>query len=1405
MEKNRRFSILTFPQFFDGDALTLTLNIVVLPRNQNPLKPAIEQNDPPISDGPSFADANLAFEAKIITGLGSFPNSQLANATKPLVVAQPTDAKALFEALGKNFSISNLGQTNEDLDSNADSIKKNPAVAQELSVKKYLPLSYRRAFNFTTPRTRNATTDDSYFCAVRDAGKVKGFKRSPEDISWGKVFAFALRQPQLARRLGMIYHAELDIDPGHFPQGGWLYVDLAASSDYKTQQQADDSFIKKYAARIPALKPNESRPIFAPLLFPVLFKANPADPDPAPDGNYDSLFIEAAAYDDGFGKIVHAYQPRSRNLMSEETDGAHPVKDVGVRLGWDDEQILIWYMRQLMIDETVTNADKRIDVPLGVFGYAIDVRDATNPANLWESVNEVKSKAALTIPKDKTPGAEVISIGGFFGELPYQVYPMQLDGDQSKNYWLPMYFANWNGHSMVLPDQDAANIYQTTDPTVQPDPETANTGTGVSGPAQNQLNKTYDASPIQTALRYGKHYQFRIRLRDLSGGGTPADPALKPINETPSSTGECDFKRYVQPNQLRIKNLPFNTDSLAALNQLSIRRSILGYPAAVYTGKYADAVKLLRDASIEMLKLDPAKKKVHEAFGIADPDVDRVEITVEVQTLRMDNLLSVSGRENYVHLYTTHRSFPAVNVEADYEAELNVPILYRDCKVLHVGDELDLVNDLQLPNDIDLLSEIVVPTSRAVRLTLRAVCENKANNSNYYGLLDEADHEKDIRFGHIVQLSLYKESSDETDLFVDAAAAQKLQGIYLQPDPPSVFDGKLITFLIGKEVAKPPDMIQRLAKQLDIESLGLTLTANKGERIQFGCSSRIRHTLAPDNSSITFSSKGDLMNHWICCINLQIDRDWTWDALEDRSFVITRKLHFTRDDKNTETETAEVGDIEVRHTASFESLQGPKRDYTRLIFIDAVEPKNRRTQPPPDNDQPRFPDNIEVNYVIETRFKAGHAAQADGNEVLDITLPITTPPAQIPKIASAGIALSPYRRNERYSATEPRQRFLWVEFEEPIKDPNDTFFARVLAYTPDQLISNNHPELLVAPEEPALPVDPEYIRVIPPGATNDLAGLNAMQPMQKATDSNVHYLLPLPPGLHADAPEMFGFFTYEFRVGHYRKKLPNDKFEMAWCTAQGRFGRPLRATGIQHPAPTLTCTVQRDEEKLYVSAPYAVAVFNGKNVTADPPRTELWCLLYAQVRQADNKDYCNILLDDKQLDWRVQIEEEKNVDWFAKYDDNQRLALKNITIRNWKDELSYGRFQHVFKLAEVAQLNKDATKYGTVAWSIDEVVQLLQLYGLPINSPLSVLVVEILPVITNIYEHVPDLGKQEVVTKLQQNLHVAELPVSGVIKEKMSQLTEATAFHMTSGPLSDQLGHHRILRTSALTEVPFVC
>ncbi len=1418
MNPNQRFSILAFPQFFDG--ANLTLHIVVLPRDHNPLLPAIEPN---LAAGPApaFADAQLAFTANVFDGLGVFPNEAPPVPGLPLTTAAPADARSLFEALANHLAIVNntgVPNTNVNLDAIPAEYKPEAARPAETTVRKYLPRSYRKAFNFTSPRTPNAVTDDSYHCAVKDAQYVPGFQRSSDVVSWGKVFAYLMRHPLMAEQAGMIYKTSLVIDPAWFPNGGWLFIDLAATSDFKAEQTADPTFIKKYAARIPALTMGEPRQVFAPILFPVTN---------LPVGNYDKLFIETAEYDDGFAKIVHCRQPVHRNLLEEENDGAHPTKDAGIQLGWDDEQILIWYMRQMMIDPSVGPAD-RLDAPLGVFGYHIDVREKTEPENPWESLNFVQSKQLLTLSKDPNTPGDFIPIGNFSGELPYQVYPMQVDGRKHLNYWLPMYFANWSGHSMVLPDPDALAIYQNTHVDVLADPETdvvdennnpvldnnghpARTGTGVQpGGVKNQLSQLYNPGPINTALRYGNNYEFRIRMQDLSGGA----PALaaNPVNETASDIVSCRFKRYLSPNQPRIQELdPTGADDNALVNNdnpieiaaLNIQRPKLGYPAVVYTGKYADPVQRLINQSNQGIDVDPNDHSVNAqhrvGLGIADPDVDRLEIVVEIASLKMDKLDSVSGKDDYVHLYTTYRAFPPVNNDDDYEAVLNIPVEYKDVRVVHTGPETDLTDDFNLEDDIDNLARIVLPTGRTVRLTVRAVCEEKAENENYYGFIDPADKRLDNRFGEVFELMAYKPSEDETGLLIQTPGVPRIQGIFMQPDVVTAIDGKLTTFLLGKQTLQQRANIKQLADQLNIESTGLTLNAPKGQRVIFGCSSRIRHTLAPDHSSVTFASKGDLINHWLCCISLEIDRDWMWDALENRSFIIRRTKKYTHDLADESTDIV-IGDIELKRTASFEALHNPQRNSTRFIFIDSVEPKKAK---PDDLNDPEFPDTIQVTYTLETRFKADHGAQQDAAEPLALELPITTPPAQVPKIASAGIAQSPYVRNEKYSATEPRRRYLWIEFEEPIKDPEDTYFCRVLAVAPDQLISNNDPALLIAPEEPDLPIDPEPMRVVMQGATNDLAGLSAMQPMEKSATSDRHYLLPLPPGLHANADEMFGFFTYEFRVGHYKHA---EKDEMVWTTAQGRFGRRLRATGIQHPAPTLTCMPNRDEDKLWVTAPFAVAVHDGKNVTAKPPRTQLWALLYAQVKQADNLDFRNILLDDRQLDYRIQIEPDRNVNIFDKYTDKELQVLQNFTVKNFAPEIvASPNFKNVVKLVDFKKKNKNATKFGTAIWTNKEVAQLLALYGLPPDLPLSVLVVEILPQITNIYDHVSELeqpvknrGVDNLVPFDQKQQYQAYVKEAGFIRAQQ-------AAQKGPGPLSDELGHHRILRTSPLTEVPPVC
>ena len=1405
MNPNQRFSILTFPQHFDGKKLNV--NIVVLPRDQNPLSKAIEEH-PTIGDAAPFAEARMSFTANIFSGLSVFPHNHAPIAGIPLDTKPPQNAEEIFKALASQLKITNLNTTNRNED--LPDIASETTRPEALTVHKYLPKSYRKAFNYTTPRHKNAVTDDSYHCAIKGGKKVADFKRSSEWVSWGKVYAYLMRQPYMAQQVGMIYQTDFPVDSNYFPDGGWLYIDLANGSDYRDQQETDHHFIKRYAARIPPLLASQKRQVFAALQFPVLYKTQA--PDPAPASNYDKLFIEAAQYDDGYAKIVHCQQPPNRDLLVEKNDGAHPVNDIGIRLGWDDEQILIWYIRQMLADPT-GELSGRIDAPLGVFGYNIDVRETAEPENPWESLNFVESKKSLEIRNAGSLG-NPIQLGKFKGELSYQVYPMQVDGREDQSYWLPMYFSNWLGHSMVLPDEDAANIYQTTHREVEADPEDTenDTGTGVSGPAKNQLNGIYRAGNINTKLRYGNNYEFRIRMQDLSGGAP--DIKTSPINETASHITSCRFKRYISPNQPRILEMVstgkkdgnlLNNDKPTALTELNIKRPKLGYPAVIYTDKYNNPVQRLIDQAnlgitVDKTNLDQnAEHRV--GLGIADPDIDRVEVTVEIASLKMDKLDSISGKEDYVHLYTTYRSFPTINSDNDYEKVLNLPIRYHDVRVLHTGDEVDLIKDLELDGDIDDLTELFLPTARTVRLTIRAVCEEKADNKNYYGFINNSNKLLDNRFGGTFEVLLYSPGKDETDLLTQTAGVATLQGIYLQPDVISAFDGKTTTSLVGKETNEQSSNIQLLADQLKIESSKLTLVAPKGERVVFGCSSRIRHSLAPDNSSVTFASKGDLINHWLCCISFEIDRDWMWDALQYRSFVIRRTKEYTGD-KQPESESSKVvaGDIEMVRTASFEALHNPQRNSTRIIFIDAVEPKKEK---PESNREPDLPDTIELSYTLEACYKANHAQQQDQDKPLEVKLPITTPPAQVPKIISAGIALSPYVRNEIYSATEARKRHLWVEFEEPVKDPNDIFFARVLANAPDQLISNNNPELLTAPKDPALPIDPELIRVITEDSSNDLAGIQAMQPMKKSTSSDRHYLLPLPPGLHADADEMFGFFTYELRLGHYRN--PNTE-EMVWTTAQGRFGRRLRVTGMQHPAPTLTCMPNRDREKLWVTAPYAVAVHEGKNVTADPPRTQLWALLYAQVTQADNKDYRNILLDDRQLDWQIQVEPEKDINVLEKYNTEQLDILRTKASKHFRHEIYAAGFTNVLKLVDFSNKNKDATKFGTVVWRNNEISQLLASLGLPEDSPLSVLVVEALPQITNISEHVSRLDKpgiaQAIVNIMVANEGEKE-EYYGAIKD-INRDRNSAKFNIPS-PVSDELGEHRIMRTSPLTEVPEIC
>ena len=1351
---NSRFALLAFPQSVDA-AGRLLVNLVFLPRNISPLDDVLT-NYGPGGKAPAFAGVQPKLTIKVVNNPNEFPGklpvapNEVVRPMDPLVYSAQIlqiyktlrDAKKADGITPKYFDIDESRSADRPTGDNHTADK---PLAKDLALRKYLPFSYRQSFNFTAPRIPNAVTDESYHCAVRDDTPDPTFVPSDGKVSWGKVYAHLMRQPHLAKAAGLIYNAAVQLAAGDLEQGGWIYADIL-SGDYSNEQAAseapgNDPFIKKYAAKMPPLKAGDARSLFGAVLFPVM-KAGQN-----PEGIYDELFIEAARYGDGFAGLAHSFQPKSHNLLREDADGFHPQKEMGIRLGWDDEQILIWYLRQMAMDDNL--GTRRLDAPLGVTGYNIDVRQFGQAT--WESLNQVATNGNLML--------ENIDMGNFAGELPYQVYPAKLAG----NYWLPMYFANWNDQSMVLPDKRAAEMYANSSDKKLP----------------ASLSDAYNAPAFTTRLVYGNQYEFRIRMRDISGGGPAADS--KPKQNIPGLITKTHFKRHVAPNALLLRHteaeLKPNTDDINfTVQSLKIQRPLLGYPAVLYTGRYTetDAIARLKNNRDDNFAKQAANQPI-DGFGIPDLDVVKVRVKVEVETLKMDNLASDDGREHFITLYTTDRFFDANNPDD----LLQIPITWRDQPILNLGDVSEPFDNVPDNNTITKTAgTIVLPTAREVRITLRAAAEGTAD---YWGNFSDTDPALDARLGKTTVLSLRKESAVETGLLMGTEDPQFIQGIYLQPDPLRLKLNPLFFKTLNGNTASEtvPDIIQRLAKQLDVEGKELTLTAPLGERIVFWCSNLVRHTMAPDSSSITFSGSNELSGHWLVCTTLFINRDWTWDSLDGLSFILERQRKQSREPGDIATKPWQpIGSLDVQRIASYQAIQKGHdgqihREYTKIMIIDVVDGK-----PVAD----AFPDTTEVKYRITTRFKKGQNPASDAaQETPVLTLPATVNPTQMPKLVGAGIALSPYVRNKKYSATEARKRYLWLEFDRKPDDGNDDLFARVLAYAPDQLISNNDPSLLEVPEESSLPIDPEYIRSITPSSGREHAGLNAMQKMEKSLDNDRHYyLLPLPPGLHGESPELFGFYTYEFRFGH------SDRL---WSTAQGRFGRALRVAGLQHPAPNLLAMVNRDDKKILVSAPFAKAVFNGRNVTSEPPRTSIWCLLYAQVKQADGLDYRNILLDERRLDLKpptrhYKIFEEK----IHKAGNDKKLVL-----------------QLKQQMVQTIAWEKEATWQAYGQWDNKEVTELLFLYGLPADSPLSVVCVEVFGQITNIGEHINHIHdkKEELIASIASNYD--QLLAEGMRQENSKKLDAQFPAKPEIDPLKTQLGFHRILRTSPLTEVPFIC
>jgi hypothetical protein len=1131
-------------------------------------------------------------------------------------------------------------------------------------IRKALPASYL-AVTGVSPTGDLTTTTDDFGCAIRGQapGKITGPPK--RQTSWGELISYGLRQPTLATALGLRYELTVSLDPAAFANGGWVFIVVAPTDPWAQAAvvPAVQGSIRYYAARLPPLA-SQPRPVFGAVLFPVNAGGAPTDP---------SATGEAETYDTGFAQIVHVHQPTANDATVGDGSGIPAPVDAGVQIGWDDEQVVAWTNRQLSL--LAARRDKTLDAetPIGVLGYRIDVADITGrapnaPGPLpWESLMAVHT-------------ALPAGFGSFDGELVVEPSPLRLN-DATQDAWLPHYFANWRGRSLAVSD-DTPN--QLLGKAGKP---------GASTPA-----------PISTLLSYGRAYAFRVRLGDLTGGGprrieAPATPGLADV-------GTLEFQRHVPPKSLRIvPNLPQGAPpAFLEPASLTVFRPVIGYPEVLYTrlGDHsADRDTIVQFYLTQAAGIQPGSGDV---AGLPDPDVAAVRIVVEVRAPAHDVAGPAGTLDGtYRVLYSTERLLPALPTgPTPTDPGLTLDLAYVDAPSI-----VDWATSGWPTN-----GPLVVPKARDVQLRCEPVLRE---DPGYFGIGASAALPTTI--------AMRAEARGESALLVrDEAGDEPIRG-FLFRRPPNI---------------TAPPVVAQFAQTLRLVNEGLTLQAPPGQRVVFGASKALRHSITADGGTLTFAADSELLRNWVIAIVVDLDRDWTWDGLAgpisvSRNGGIVGSLVVPR----------AVGPAAVADPANWD------RRRSLLVFFDAVDPHEVTGS--------GFPEALSHAWTLSASIKAetggvvgvtgtptfapGHIPEPPqtelGGTALSLTLPIAIVPKQIPELASAGIALSPYRIGTGYAATEPRQRALWLELKRPIENPaGDALFARVVGHGADPLLYDATPSA-DRPDEPGLTLDPELMRVIVPHDSDDRAGIGAMTPLEQATDSDRHYLLPLPPGLDPDDPELFGFWTYELRVGHAGD--PHAPGQKWWSTAQGRFGRPLRVNGVQHPAPTLYCRAGRVtvplklaqeptplaslalltslhdllqarpdtepgardiglvtavrpativESFIEATAPYATPLLNGRPLVSPfmQPKTMLCFLLYAQVVQADGSTNRNLLLAHR----------------YGQYFPPQRRDRLLLT-------------------------DTQRDRVGRIVFSTSEVEQWLFRLGLPRDTALSMLAVELLP------------------------------------------------------------------------------
>ena len=471
---------------------------------------------------------------------------------------------------------------------------------------------------------------------------------------------------------------------------------------------------------------------------------------------------------------------------------------------------------------------------------------------------------------------------------------------------------------------------------------------------------------LDTPLRYGRRYEFRVRMADATGGGPL--PADLPETEGDAPIASMHFRRFLPPKKIRLVDQTTDGNGTTIV----LERPRIDYPAAVFAG-IPNAIPRLR----AIYDANAVSGGHLQDVALPDPDAEFAEIRVMVRPPAFDRAGVIRG---WREVYTTWRAF-----DSDPAAQLEVTGTFVDVAQL---------SDLDLSGQSGPMGSqtgpLVLPTGRDLRLELRAACRD---DLGYFG------NERARRSTPMIS-ELHGVAHSEPDFFVNLDPPTALRSVFLRNDP--VSEGAAPSSIQAQNDPAPV-LVARLASAAGLAVSGTTLVGRPGERVVFGCNG-LKHRISPEGGALTFTHVSELANQWINILRVEIDRDWTWKGAASPAFTLHRRLRLVPGGPVT---NQDLNGLELCHSVSTSAATAnARRDRIVLVFLDAFSAPLWHG----------LPYEAALRYTVRARLEN----QQTSASVVETTLPVTTPPHQLPQLVSAGHALSDYAADDAYSTTAPR-------------------------------------------------------------------------------------------------------------------------------------------------------------------------------------------------------------------------------------------------------------------------------------------------------------------------------------------------------------------------------------------------